>query len=976
MKILQINCNRSYPAHDLALATAREMGVGIVVLCEPNRKAIENRNDWTYDDGMDTAIKVTDPRIVIRGQGKGNGFSYIITASFTIYGCYASPNKQVEELEETLEQIETIMRSRNEESLIVGDFNAKSPQWGMNMTDKRGQILTEWISQHDLYVKNVGKMPTFQRREYGSILDLTLASEKISKKIANWEVSEKESLSDHNYVVFEVLETLVKKRKQPRRGWNSRKIDEERQQKAIQEILVTPESETAQGFSKTLKRVCNECMPKARRFEKGQPMYWWNDKIAELRRVCHQNRRKVTRIARKNHPVLKRILWQEYDRSKKELRRNIKVAKKGGWDQVLEEVDRDIWGKGYEIVMRKTIGQAPKPQLSMQMVEDIVKQLFPVHEAVNFKRVENTVFSCFTIEELKLASSKLKKKKAPGPGNIPPEIVKQVALSRPEYVLQVYNKLAASGKFPKEWKTANLVLLRKGNKPVESPSSYRPICLLDVEGKLYEQLILHRLKKELDRTGGLAENQFGFREGRQTVDAIMRVVVAAEHAASFSKQCRRLCAVIAIDVKNAFNSASWQNILDELRRRGIDEGLINLIASYLSERKIWMEAEGISKTKEINSGVPQGSVLGPTLWNVQYDGLLKLELPEGVELVGFADDIAMVVEAENSQTLMNRANLAIRRVVQWMTKMKLQLAPEKTEAVLLTTKRKVGHVQFDIQGTAIRPGKALKQLGVWIDTKLNFNEHLDKTVQKAERTMTALAGLMPNIGGPRASKRRVLTSVVHSQILYAAPIWGKAMQRKEQRKKLARIQKIMGIRVCSGYRTVSTEGVRVLAGIAPIELLAKERQEIYEGRPRDEARTNLMARWQEMWDAAKTGRWTWRLIPDIRKWLERPYGEMDYFLTQALSGHGCFRKYLFDRKRSTTDKCPYCGELDDACHTLFSCTKWEEVRQEFQRETGKLFTDRSMMASLIESEKGWLQAYRVIRHIVQNKEQEGRQLCN
>ncbi|XP_033218307.1 uncharacterized protein LOC117173774 [Belonocnema kinseyi] len=148
VKILQINCNRSYPAYDLALATAKEMGKDV-----------------------DAAIKVTDPGIVVTGQGKGKGFSYIVTPSFSIYGCYASPNKQVEELEETLEQIQSIMRSRCDEFIVVGDFNAKFPQWGMKTTDKRGHILIEWIAQHDLNVKNVGNKATFYRKEYGSILD-------------------------------------------------------------------------------------------------------------------------------------------------------------------------------------------------------------------------------------------------------------------------------------------------------------------------------------------------------------------------------------------------------------------------------------------------------------------------------------------------------------------------------------------------------------------------------------------------------------------------------------------------------------------------------------------------------------------------------------------------------------------------------------------------------------------------------------
>ena len=109
---------------------------------------------------------------------------------------------------------------------------------------------------------------------------------------------------------------------------------------------------------------------------------------------------------------------------------------------------------------------------------------------------------------------------------------------------------------------------------------------------------------------------YRFRKGRQTVDALKAVVKIAEEAAAYSSRSRRICAVITLDVKNAFNSSSWQEILAELEIKKIDESLLKIIASYLSGRKILLEAENKIKEKNINSGVPQGSMLGPTLWNV------------------------------------------------------------------------------------------------------------------------------------------------------------------------------------------------------------------------------------------------------------------------------------------------------------------------------------------------------------------------
>ncbi|XP_030753070.1 uncharacterized protein LOC115880079 [Sitophilus oryzae] len=154
---------------------------------------------------------------------------------------------------------------------------------------------------------------------------------------------------------------------------------------------------------------------------------------------------------------------------------------------------------------------------------------------------------------------------------------------------------------------------------------------------------------------------------------------------------------------------------------------------------------------------------------------------------------------------------------------------------------------------------------------------------------------MPNVGGARASKRRVLASIVHSQLLYAAPVWHKVTNNCKLMQRLRRIQRIMSIRVCSTYKKGSGEVIGVIAEIALIDLLIQERYDRYHGMDKNLGRTKLLQQWQGKWNNGIYGRWTNRLIPDIQLWLNRQYGEVDYFMSQALSGDGFFRKYLYDR---------------------------------------------------------------------------------
>jgi len=112
---------------------------------------------------------------------------------------------------------------------------------------------------------------------------------------------------------------------------------------------------------------------------------------------------------------------------------------------------------------------------------------------------------------------------------------------------------------------SKLVLLKKGDKPLKNPSSYRPICLLNTVGKLFERLIKRRMEKHLVENDDLNERQFGFRKGRSTMDAMRKVMDVVEAAGSGPHRRRQLCVIVALDVANAFNTAKWKKIEQSLQ---------------------------------------------------------------------------------------------------------------------------------------------------------------------------------------------------------------------------------------------------------------------------------------------------------------------------------------------------------------------------------------------------------------------------
>lgn len=179
MKVLQINLGRSVTAHDIMIATAMELKIDIIIISEPNKNSISKKGPWICDKKQDAAIQITNPRLRIGRRKKRKGYAWANVGGIRIISCYISPNGTTEEFEMYLTKIERDLKSTNKQVIIAGDFNAKSPEWGSNKVDRRGEILSEWLAANKLVVQNKGNAPTFIRNEQQSIIDVTLSTENV-----------------------------------------------------------------------------------------------------------------------------------------------------------------------------------------------------------------------------------------------------------------------------------------------------------------------------------------------------------------------------------------------------------------------------------------------------------------------------------------------------------------------------------------------------------------------------------------------------------------------------------------------------------------------------------------------------------------------------------------------------------------------------------------------------------------------------
>ena len=193
---------------------------------------------------------------------------------------------------------------------------------------------------------------------------------------------------------------------------------------------------------------------------------------------------------------------------------------------------------------------------------------------------------------------------------------------------------------------------------------------------------------------GLQENQFGFRKGRSTVDAIWAVVDIATKARRGTGKRKGSCALISIDIRNAFNIARWNICIDAMVRKKVPEYLLRMIRDCLRDRPVIYEGDRWSLKEEMTCGAPQGSQVGPLVWNVIYDDFLRIDLPAGMSIIGYANDALVVCTADDVKILEMRNNDSQWRAKRWLDSRCLKMAPEKTEALLVTDRRSYKYLKI------------------------------------------------------------------------------------------------------------------------------------------------------------------------------------------------------------------------------------------------------------------------------------------
>lgn len=369
--------------------------------------------------------------------------------------------------------------------------------------------------------------------------------------------------------------------------------------------------------------------------------------------------------------------------------------------------------------------------------------------------------------------------KAPGPDSIQNILLKNLPSNAIVWLTNSINACLKFNYWPTSFKTAKIVPILKAGKPATDAHSYRPISLLNAIGKILEKVIYNRLIAHIDDNQLLPDFQFGFRKGHSTTHQAMRIKKFIER----NKRRKWSTGLVLLDIEKAFDSIWHDGLIYKLIQLKLPLYLVRMTDAFIRNRKFMVHVNNsTSDVMSMPAGLAQGTSISPILYS-----LFIADMPEfkSIDLALYADDTAAFTAAKQSNVIVHRLTQTLQNLELYFNKWKIKINANKTQAILFpfdNKRRRIPSKVIKSNNKIIELQKSVNYLGIHFDTKLTFNTHITKAIEKANKCFAALYPMLsPRSQLSTINKSIIYTAVIRPILAYGSPIWSSAARTHLQK---------------------------------------------------------------------------------------------------------------------------------------------------------------------------------------------------
>ena len=331
---------------------------------------------------------------------------------------------------------------------------------------------------------------------------------------------------------------------------------------------------------------------------------------------------------------------------------------------------------------------------------------------------------------------------------------------------KICNMSLQQGIFPQCLKTARIIPVYKSGEK-SKVNNYRPISILCAFGKILEKIVSAQLESYLNENNILTANQFGYRRGVSTENAVQKLLSHVYEA--FDKG--EFVLNIFLDLSKAFDVVNRRYLLYKLKRYGVNENELSWFTSYLDDRHQFTCINGNSSTVlSVQRGVPQGSILGPLLFIVYINDICNSS--DYFKFIMYADDTSLLVSSNNIVEMLSHSNVELRNVMNWFASNELIVNQGKTKFMIFTRKKQLPATipEICVANSPIERIYSYKFLGVTLDVSLKFKQHVSEIARKISKFVPIIYRIRSFLN--RKLLLQIYSGLIYPNLIYCITAWG------------------------------------------------------------------------------------------------------------------------------------------------------------------------------------------------------------